>query len=156
MDRITNEQREAIVRKAVAERDALLAAPAAAVQPVALPRSDLEQAVQALEGIASATDPDSAEENYRADDREGCLDYVFATARAALTALRAHLKPDIEVHRAAPQTEAASVVQADAIPLTRLDALARVYAASYASPHHFTMGVEGLRNLIDALKEPTK
>lgn len=39
----------------------------------------------ALEQIAEATDPDAVEENYRADDREGCLDYVFAKARAALS-----------------------------------------------------------------------
>lgn len=39
----------------------------------------------ALENIRDATDPDAVEENYRADDREGCLDYVFETARAALS-----------------------------------------------------------------------
>jgi hypothetical protein len=34
--------------------------------------------------IAGHTDPDATEENYRADDREGCLDTVFALSCAAL------------------------------------------------------------------------
>lgn len=38
----------------------------------------------ALERIAEHTNPDSPEENYRADDREGCLDTVFEIARAAI------------------------------------------------------------------------
>lgn len=38
---------------------------------------------EALEKIKKATDPDD-ESSYRADDREGCLDHVFATASAAL------------------------------------------------------------------------
>lgn len=42
----------------------------------------------------------------------------------------------------------------DAPSLTDLDALAKVYSTSYASPHHFTMGVEGLRNLLAATPNP--
>lgn len=38
----------------------------------------------ALQDIAENTDPDNGE-SYRADDREGCLDAMFATASAALT-----------------------------------------------------------------------
>lgn len=37
----------------------------------------------ALQEIADDADPDNGK-NYRADDREGCLDAVFFTARAAL------------------------------------------------------------------------
>lgn len=37
----------------------------------------------ALNKIQVATDPDG-DENYRADDREGCLDYVFDVAKQAL------------------------------------------------------------------------
>lgn len=41
------------------------------------------------------------------------------------------------------------------LPLTRLNELAKVYALSYASPHHFTMSCEGLRSLIEGItKEP--
>ena len=47
-----------------------------------------EDLVKALEKIKGHTDPDSIEENYRADDREGCLDCVFTIARAALNKLR--------------------------------------------------------------------
>jgi hypothetical protein len=36
------------------------------------------------------------------------------------------------------------------LSLSALDELARVYAASYASPHHITFTVEGLRQLIAA------
>lgn len=39
---------------------------------------------EALRDIRDATDPD-AEASYRADDREGCLDAVFALAREALS-----------------------------------------------------------------------
>jgi hypothetical protein len=38
----------------------------------------------ALARIAEHTDPDAEEENYRADDREGCLDAVYAIAKAAI------------------------------------------------------------------------
>jgi hypothetical protein len=34
------------------------------------------------------------------------------------------------------------------LSLIRLNELAKVYASSYASPHHITFTVEGLRNLI--------
>lgn len=40
---------------------------------------------ESLTRIAEHTDPESPEENYRADDREGCLDTVFAIARKALS-----------------------------------------------------------------------
>jgi hypothetical protein len=47
-------------------------------------RKRIEELKTALREIIAATDPDPINENYRADDREGCLDHVFATARAAL------------------------------------------------------------------------
>lgn len=40
--------------------------------------------------------------------------------------------------------------EAEAPSLTELNELAKQYATSYASPHHFTLSVEGLRNLIAA------
>lgn len=39
------------------------------------------------------------------------------------------------------------------INLSTLDALAKVHASSYASPHHITFSVEGLRNLIEELNK---
>jgi hypothetical protein len=39
---------------------------------------------KALEAIVEMTDPEPDGENYRADDREGCLDAVHEAARAAL------------------------------------------------------------------------
>jgi hypothetical protein len=33
--------------------------------------------------------------------------------------------------------------------LTRIDELARAYATNYASPHHFTLSVNGLRTLME-------
>jgi hypothetical protein len=42
--------------------------------------------VAALRDIREHTDPEPASENYRADDREGCLDTVFSVATAALRA----------------------------------------------------------------------
>jgi len=47
-----------------------------------------QQAVEALEEIAECTDPDGGE-NYRADDREGCLDTVHALSTRARTAAAA-------------------------------------------------------------------
>jgi len=44
--------------------------------------------LEALSRIAEHTDPDSSDENYRADDREGCLDTVFALARDAIAKAR--------------------------------------------------------------------
>lgn len=45
--------------------------------------------LEALEKIAEATSAeDDAGENYRWDDREGALDYAFATARAAIAKAR--------------------------------------------------------------------
>lgn len=38
--------------------------------------------------------------------------------------------------------------------LGKLDELAKVHAASYASPHHFTMSVNGLREVVAALQLP--
>jgi hypothetical protein len=43
----------------------------------------IERLTKALESIAEDTDPDNPD-SYRCDDREGCLDTVQATARAAL------------------------------------------------------------------------
>lgn len=57
-------------------------------------------------------------------------------------------------HSALPSSQPASDVKDEGLSLTRLDALARLYASSYASPHHITFTVEGLRNLIDALSSP--
>lgn len=119
---------------------------------VAASSSMLEQAVEALEMAQTGL---KWYRDMHPEDTDGSDDEADAEIDATLTALRAHLKPDTEVHSTAPQTKAASGVEADALPLTRLDALARLYAASYASPHHFTMSVEGLRNLIEALKEPS-
>lgn len=48
--------------------------------------------VEALDAIREMTDPDD-EDNYRADDREGCFDTVFETARTALS--RARNTPDV-------------------------------------------------------------
>jgi hypothetical protein len=42
--------------------------------------------LEALKRIAEHTDPDSPEENYRADDTEGCLDTVFSIAKRAIAA----------------------------------------------------------------------
>jgi hypothetical protein len=42
--------------------------------------------LDALRRIAEHTDPDSPEENYRADDTEGCLDTVFSIAKRAIAA----------------------------------------------------------------------
>ena len=44
--------------------------------------------VAAMESIAEHTHPAPPQENYRADDREGCLDTVFALAKCALAATR--------------------------------------------------------------------
>ena len=42
--------------------------------------------VDALKRIREHTDPEPASENYRADDREGCLDTVFSIATDTLEA----------------------------------------------------------------------
>lgn len=39
----------------------------------------------------------------------------------------------------------------DLLSLTDLAKLAETFSSSYASPHHFTMSVEGLRNLLKAV-----
>jgi hypothetical protein len=57
--------------EAEANRDLLFAAPGM---------------IEALRRIAEHTDPDSPEENYRADDPEGCLDTVFSLAKRAIAA----------------------------------------------------------------------
>lgn len=59
------------------------------IMPEPAPAAEVVGLVKALEAIATDTDPDSAEENYRADDREGCLDLVFGIATTALAAFRA-------------------------------------------------------------------
>lgn len=41
-------------------------------------------------------------------------------------------------------------VERKPLTLTDLNELAKVYASSYASPHHIKFTVEGLRNLIEA------
>ena len=47
--------------------------------------AEVERLREALRSIAEATSAeDDAGENYRWDDREGALDYAYATARAAL------------------------------------------------------------------------
>ena len=39
----------------------------------------------------------------------------------------------------------------EALSLTAINKLARVYCASYASPHHITFTVEGLRHFVEAI-----
>lgn len=51
-------------------------------------RAARDEAVRALEVILGHTNPDEPN-NYRADDREGCLDGVFSEADRALTYIRA-------------------------------------------------------------------
>lgn len=46
-------------------------------------QAQIEKLREALSDIREMTDPDDAD-NYRADDREGCFDTVFETARRAL------------------------------------------------------------------------
>lgn len=49
-------------------------------------RAEVGSLREALANIAEATSAEAdAGENYRWDDREGALDYAYATARAALT-----------------------------------------------------------------------
>ncbi|HQR98111.1 MULTISPECIES: hypothetical protein [unclassified Polaromonas] len=64
----------AIIRLVLAEHDATTQSQ----------RAEIERLRAALEDVAECTDPDK-DDNYRSDDREGCLDAVFATASAALT-----------------------------------------------------------------------
>lgn len=45
-------------------------------------RNDLRAALQSIKDMTDVDNPDS----YRADDREGCLDTVFAAASEALAA----------------------------------------------------------------------
>lgn len=45
---------------------------------------EIERLREALQSVADMTDADNPE-SYRCDDREGCLDTVFATATAAMT-----------------------------------------------------------------------
>lgn len=45
---------------------------------------EIERLREALQSVADMTDADNPE-SYRCDDREGCLDTVFATATGALT-----------------------------------------------------------------------
>ena len=47
----------------------------------------LKIALEAMQLIVGATDADNAQ-SYRADDREGCLDYVFETATVAFQKLK--------------------------------------------------------------------
>lgn len=51
-------------------------------------RAVMLRLVKVLEEIAKATNPESPDENYRADDREGCLDWVFGSAEEAVAAAR--------------------------------------------------------------------
>ena len=45
---------------------------------------EIERLREALKAVADMTDADNPE-SYRCDDREGCLDTVFATATNAMT-----------------------------------------------------------------------
>lgn len=54
----------------------------ASPSPEALPASGVEAMRQALKDIAEHTNPDD-DDNYRADDREGCFDTVYAIAALA-------------------------------------------------------------------------
>lgn len=58
---------------------------AAALTNLAALIAELEAKTEALEKIASHTD-DGDPDSYRADDREGCLDAVYAIATGALGA----------------------------------------------------------------------
>jgi hypothetical protein len=50
------------------------------------------------------------------------------------------------------KAEQAKDAAEDAPDLTKLNELAKVHAISYASPHHFTMSVNGLREIIRAAR----
>lgn len=60
----------------------------------ALAACEAEAMLDALRRIKEHTDPEPPEENYRADDREGCLDTVFSIASTAIARLDA--KPAAE------------------------------------------------------------
>lgn len=55
--------------------------------------------------------------------------------------------------RLALKTADLAIAAAESAPpsLSALDELAKVYASNYASPHHITFTVEGLRNLLEHL-----
>jgi hypothetical protein len=55
-------------------------------------RAALTLCADQLAQIRAANDPDDAD-SYRADDREGCLDWTFAAAEEAEKAARAALQP---------------------------------------------------------------
>ena len=58
-----------------------------------------------------------------------------------------------EVYTAQPlKAEQAKDAAEDAPDLTKLDELAKAHAINYASPHHFTMSVNGLREIIRAAR----
>ena len=50
--------------------------------------------VEACESIAQMNDPDPIEENYRADDPEGCMETSFSVAKRALQAAKGET-PDV-------------------------------------------------------------
>lgn len=55
----------------------------------ALAACEAEAMREMLRRIKEHTDPEPPEENYRADDREGCLDTVFSIASTAIARLEA-------------------------------------------------------------------
>lgn len=86
--------------------------------------------VDALRTIAEATDPDNPE-SYRADDREGCLDAVHATATAALTQRAPEVRPTDDI-------------------TVRLDNLAQSLAGEY--PPHTLVDLAEAASLITTLR----
>ena len=69
-----------------------------------------------------------------------------------------HVADDMSKNETGSNTAYASHGQAPAQPdLGTLNGLAKQYADSYASPHHFTLGVNGLRQIIQrALPQPAQ
>lgn len=80
---------------------------------------------------------------------------IDATLKQALDALTSY-KPQSLTHakeqEAAVMALRAALTEAQMVQpaLTDIDALAKLYCGSYASPHHITFTVEGLRNMIQA------
>lgn len=57
------------------------------IPTAALESGVIADLIEALKDIRQCTDPNSTEENYRADDTEGCLDTAFAIADRILAKL---------------------------------------------------------------------
>jgi hypothetical protein len=77
-------------------------------------------------------------------------DVIDAFERKERGILQAHVAANLVAELRAALLAQQSEQVVEALPLTKLDELARHYSESYASPHHFTLSVEGLRRLIAA------